>query len=231
LAYRSTFEGEFDKFQSSFNILNVSILQTSYMIVDEMHAEHPTLIKDQYWDEIFPAELPYAAGADDGKGKERPDLLGSMVDIPASVTDLTKDEESVGQSPALSRKSSISKLIRSSIRKLSFKNRSFDKSSRSLRSIKAQRSISNDPPSDVDGDEKYSYMPPKRPGSAASGKIYNPLIHDEKHSPLSTKKSNCKGTSPKPMRRGFEENKENVNLLPTLRESKLIFPFCFLEIL
>lgn len=34
-------------------------LQVAYMIVDEMHHEHPELIKDQYWDEIFPTELPY----------------------------------------------------------------------------------------------------------------------------------------------------------------------------
>ncbi|CAH1389689.1 unnamed protein product [Nezara viridula] len=34
-------------------------LQISYVIVDEMHQEHPELIKDQYWDQIFPAELPY----------------------------------------------------------------------------------------------------------------------------------------------------------------------------
>jgi len=24
-----------------------------------MHQEHPEMVKDQYWDEIFPAELPY----------------------------------------------------------------------------------------------------------------------------------------------------------------------------
>uniref|UniRef100_A0A1A9V3L8 Bestrophin homolog n=1 Tax=Glossina austeni TaxID=7395 RepID=A0A1A9V3L8_GLOAU len=34
-------------------------LQVSYMIVDEMHQEHPELVKDQYWDEVFPNELPY----------------------------------------------------------------------------------------------------------------------------------------------------------------------------
>jgi len=28
-----------------------------------MHHEHPELIRDQYWDEIFPAELPYTAAA------------------------------------------------------------------------------------------------------------------------------------------------------------------------
>lgn len=28
-----------------------------------MHHEHPELIRDQYWDEIFPMELPYTAAA------------------------------------------------------------------------------------------------------------------------------------------------------------------------
>lgn len=36
-------------------------LQVGYMIVDEMHHEHPELIKDQFWDEIFPIEVPYTA--------------------------------------------------------------------------------------------------------------------------------------------------------------------------
>ncbi|XP_017864067.1 PREDICTED: bestrophin-4 [Drosophila arizonae] len=34
-------------------------LTVSYLIVDEMHQEHPELLKDQYWDEVFPNELPY----------------------------------------------------------------------------------------------------------------------------------------------------------------------------
>uniref|UniRef100_A0A1I8NXE4 Bestrophin homolog n=1 Tax=Stomoxys calcitrans TaxID=35570 RepID=A0A1I8NXE4_STOCA len=34
-------------------------LQVSYLIVDEMHHEHPELVKDQYWDEVYPSELPY----------------------------------------------------------------------------------------------------------------------------------------------------------------------------
>lgn len=29
------------------------------MIVDEMHHEHPELVKDQYWDAVFPSQLPY----------------------------------------------------------------------------------------------------------------------------------------------------------------------------
>lgn len=34
------------------------------MIVDEMHHEHPELVKDQYWDEKFPIELPYTLAAE-----------------------------------------------------------------------------------------------------------------------------------------------------------------------
>lgn len=29
------------------------------MIVDEMHEEHPELLKDQYWNQVVPDELPY----------------------------------------------------------------------------------------------------------------------------------------------------------------------------
>lgn len=38
-------------------------VKVSYLIVDEMHHEHPELIRDQYWDEIFPTELPYTVAA------------------------------------------------------------------------------------------------------------------------------------------------------------------------
>ncbi|XP_067648007.1 bestrophin-4-like [Eurosta solidaginis] len=34
-------------------------LQVSYFIVDEMHHEHPELVKDQYWDGVLPGGLPY----------------------------------------------------------------------------------------------------------------------------------------------------------------------------
>ncbi|CAB3366780.1 Hypothetical predicted protein [Cloeon dipterum] len=39
-------------------------LQVSYLIVDEMHHEHPELLRDQYWDEVFPSELPYTVAAE-----------------------------------------------------------------------------------------------------------------------------------------------------------------------
>lgn len=34
------------------------------MIVDEMHEEHPELLKDQYWEEVVPAELPYTVASE-----------------------------------------------------------------------------------------------------------------------------------------------------------------------
>lgn len=39
-------------------------LQVSYLIVDEMHHEHPELVRDQYWDEVFPQELPYTLASE-----------------------------------------------------------------------------------------------------------------------------------------------------------------------
>ncbi|XP_053683289.1 bestrophin-4 isoform X2 [Sabethes cyaneus] len=45
-------------------------IQVSYLIVDEMHHEHPTLVKDQYWDEVFPSELPYTVAT--AENKEEP---------------------------------------------------------------------------------------------------------------------------------------------------------------
>lgn len=34
------------------------------MIVDEMHEEHPELLKDQYWDQVVPADLPYTVASE-----------------------------------------------------------------------------------------------------------------------------------------------------------------------
>ncbi|XP_063702832.1 bestrophin-4-like [Culicoides brevitarsis] len=34
-------------------------IKAAYMIVDEMHEEHPELLKDQFWEEVVPRNLPY----------------------------------------------------------------------------------------------------------------------------------------------------------------------------
>lgn len=39
-------------------------IKASYMIVDEMHEEHPELLKDQYWEEVVPTELPYTVASE-----------------------------------------------------------------------------------------------------------------------------------------------------------------------
>ncbi|KAJ8985525.1 hypothetical protein NQ317_019908 [Molorchus minor] len=36
----------------------------AYMIVDEMHEEHPELLKDQYWDDVVPKDLPYTVASE-----------------------------------------------------------------------------------------------------------------------------------------------------------------------
>ncbi len=38
--------------------MSSAICQVSYLVVDEMHSEHPELIKDQYWDSVD-FDLPY----------------------------------------------------------------------------------------------------------------------------------------------------------------------------
>ncbi|BES99992.1 Bestrophin, RFP-TM, chloride channel [Nesidiocoris tenuis] len=39
-------------------------VKAAYMIVDEMHEEHPELLKDQYWDEVVPKDLPYTIASE-----------------------------------------------------------------------------------------------------------------------------------------------------------------------
>jgi len=53
-------------------------LQVAYLIVDEMHAEHPELVKDQFWDEGIPDELPYTVAAEEFRTDP---WLGSTADV------------------------------------------------------------------------------------------------------------------------------------------------------
>jgi small-conductance mechanosensitive channel len=51
-------------------------LQMSYLIVDEMHNEHPELLKDQYWDEV-PSKLldQYQESEDSDETPEPSDVV------------------------------------------------------------------------------------------------------------------------------------------------------------
>ena len=54
-------------------------IQVSYLIVDEMHAEHPDLVEDKYWDTTFP-ELPYTVAANTVNNLENP-FIGATENI------------------------------------------------------------------------------------------------------------------------------------------------------
>ncbi|KAJ8679282.1 hypothetical protein QAD02_015069 [Eretmocerus hayati] len=62
-------------------------LQVSYLIVDEMHHEHPELIRDQYWDEVFPTELPYTAAAEPFR-EEHPEPSTAGIQLSAAQQEL-----------------------------------------------------------------------------------------------------------------------------------------------
>ena len=49
-----------------------------------MHSEHPELIQDMYWDEVFPQELPYTIAAEHFR-REAPQ--GSTANIEVSEQD------------------------------------------------------------------------------------------------------------------------------------------------
>ncbi|XP_016934735.3 bestrophin homolog 1 isoform X1 [Drosophila suzukii] len=39
-------------------------IKAAYMIVDEMHEEHPELLRDQYWECVVPKDLPYTVASE-----------------------------------------------------------------------------------------------------------------------------------------------------------------------
>ncbi|KAK8383874.1 hypothetical protein O3P69_015965 [Scylla paramamosain] len=59
-------------------------IQVSYLIVDEMHNEHPELTQDLYWDEVFPQELPYTVAAEQYK---RDPPMGSTANLRVPETE------------------------------------------------------------------------------------------------------------------------------------------------
>lgn len=59
-------------------------LQVSYLIVDEMHHDHPELLKDQYWDEVFPNELPYTIAAEKFR-ENHPEPSTAKIEVPKNA--------------------------------------------------------------------------------------------------------------------------------------------------
>ncbi|GBP97963.1 Bestrophin-3 [Eumeta japonica] len=47
-------------------------IKAAYMIVDEMHEEHPELLRDQYWEEVVPKDLPYTVASEHYRRHEPP---------------------------------------------------------------------------------------------------------------------------------------------------------------
>ncbi|CAG9763066.1 unnamed protein product [Ceutorhynchus assimilis] len=45
-------------------------IKAAYIIVDEMHEEHPELLKDQYWDDVVPKEIPYTVASEHYRKEE-----------------------------------------------------------------------------------------------------------------------------------------------------------------
>lgn len=72
-------------------------LQVAYMIVDEMHHNHPQLVRDQYWDLVFPVELPYTQETKPFREKH-PEPSTANIEIPKSSMTNVKMEDMVGKS-------------------------------------------------------------------------------------------------------------------------------------
>ena len=62
----------------------------SYVIVDEMHEEHPEMLRDAYWDDVVPAELPYTAATKQFQ-TAAPQGSTKHVEVPVHMADFVKE--------------------------------------------------------------------------------------------------------------------------------------------
>ncbi|CAG0922466.1 unnamed protein product [Notodromas monacha] len=106
-------------------------LKTSYMIVDEMNDDYPDLVKDPYWEQVIPPNLPHTleSEAAEEHRPSPPDLLGSMLDVPSSANTPAPSPEP--KSPGFRRRNSASSHLRSIRDKLSFRRKPRNKDSES----------------------------------------------------------------------------------------------------
>ncbi|XP_068143237.1 bestrophin-4 [Drosophila tropicalis] len=104
-------------------------LTTSYLIVDEMHQEHPELLKDQYWDDVSPNELPYA---DESQRQAPPEASTAKLDLhkPTSSSALVdKDSKKPHGRPSIASNISSDNFLHHVLTKQNSLSSSFDLSS------------------------------------------------------------------------------------------------------
>ncbi|KAJ3658363.1 hypothetical protein Zmor_010106 [Zophobas morio] len=109
-------------------------LQISYLIVDEMHHEHPELIRDQYWDEVLPTELPYTEETQKEMhplpstaniiSKYEDDLIGTSMFRINDLNSVKGSQYSLAGSPSTlrTRTNSVTSLLRKFMRSESMSN-------------------------------------------------------------------------------------------------------------
>lgn len=62
-------------------------LQVAYLIVDEMHHDHPELLKDQYWDSVLTTELPYTVASMNNR-EEPPAASTANIEVKADKAEI-----------------------------------------------------------------------------------------------------------------------------------------------
>lgn len=68
--------------------------KVSYLIVDEMHHDHPQLVRDQYWEEVFPQELPYTLAAEPYRD-EQPQPSTANINVKPQAQGISTNPSSV----------------------------------------------------------------------------------------------------------------------------------------
>ncbi|CAL8147673.1 unnamed protein product [Orchesella dallaii] len=86
------FGGDDDDFEVNWLVdRNIAL---SYMVVDEMNTEFPEMVRDQYWDEVVPEEIPYTQAS--MKYKKEVTFAGSAA-LSEGPQDLVADFISAGK--------------------------------------------------------------------------------------------------------------------------------------
>ena len=68
-------------------------IQVSYQIVDEMHLQHPPMLKDAYWDADGRVELPYTEAAAKYKTEGQQGSAINYMDVDPDKGPLVEDKD------------------------------------------------------------------------------------------------------------------------------------------